>query len=194
MVVAKAKNPGWESERGEGVPQCQQGRGAALLQPAHSCRQLPVQPETSVTGGQPRDSPSCYPSGFILATDLAPNLRELVSSGDSDGARRPLLLFQECATQTICSVQTHLSAHPSLVYICCRGNFYTQKLVLKCRGPDTLRDRVSLHTEHQRHDCGCCQPGLCAPEQREGQERMKGDGEMHTGKESYCCLSLSLLV
>lgn len=57
-----------------------------------------------------------------------------------------------------------------------------------------LRARVSLHTEHQRNDCGCCQPGLCAPELREGQERVKGDGEMHTGKESYCCLSLSLLV
>lgn len=45
-----------------------------------------------------------------------------------------------------------------------------------------LRVGASLHTEHQRHGHWSCQPGLCTYEQREGQERVKGNSEISAGK------------
>lgn len=41
-----------------------------------------------------------------------------------------------------------------------------------------LTVRASLHNEHQRHHHWCCQPGRCTHEQREGQERVKGNSEI----------------
>lgn len=42
--------------------------------------------------------------------------------------------------------------------------------------------REFLHTEHQGHGHWCYQPGLCTPEQKEGQESMKGSSEVTADK------------
>lgn len=91
------------------------------------------------------DESQCDLSRFILAMDLPQNLRELVSSGDSNGAMTLPLLFLGCTKLMTSSFQTYISSHLSLTYRC---NFSTQKLILKSRGPDMPRVRVSLHTEH----------------------------------------------
>lgn len=106
------------------------------------------------------DESWCDLSRFILAMDLPQNLRELVNSGDSNAARRLSPFFLGSTKLMTSSFQTHLSIHLFLTYRCCRGNFSTQKLILKRRGPGMLRVRVSLHIEHRRHNNGYCQRGL----------------------------------